>query len=101
MLARVPRPKPLTLEEVRVALVGLPGFSLVEGSLRSSFEFESFGDAFGWMTRVALVAERLDHHPEWTNAYRRVDVVLRTHDVDALTALDVELAAAMNRAAGR
>ncbi len=61
-------------------------------ALSKTFEFDSFVDAFSWMTRAALWAEKWDHHPEWRNVYNKVDVVLTTHDVSGLTALDVKLA---------
>jgi len=65
------------------------------------FRFRDFSDAFGWMTRVAMEAEKLDHHPEWFNVWNRVDVVLTTHDVAGLTELDLKLARAMTRLAER
>ncbi len=79
-----------------------PGWSPVEGrdAIRKRFVFKDFNEAFGFMARVALVAEKMDHHPEWSNVYRTVDVLLSTHDAGGLTALDAELAAAMDRTAG-
>ena len=84
-----------------VALAELPGWSAVEGrdAIARSFRFETFNEAFGWMTRVALFAEKLDHHPEWFNVYNRVDVILTTHDADGVTALDIQLARFMEKAA--
>ena len=84
------------------ALEGLPGWSAVEGrdAIARSYRFADFNAAFGFMTRVALAAEKLDHHPEWSNVYNRVDVVLTTHDVGGVTALDVTLARLMDAAAG-
>jgi 4a-hydroxytetrahydrobiopterin dehydratase len=64
-----------------------------------SFRFTDFTAAFGFMTRVALMAEKLDHHPEWFNVYNRVDVTLTTHDADGVTELDVTLAGLMDTAA--
>ena len=61
------------------------------------FAFASFSEAFAWMTRVAMVAEKLDHHPEWTNVYNVVTIVLTTHDAKGLSARDIELAAAIDR----
>lgn len=79
------------------ALARLPSWSSVEGrdAIARTFRFADFNTAFGWMTRVALMAEKLDHHPEWFNVYNRVDVVLATHDVAGVTELDVTLAQAM------
>jgi len=84
-----------------VALAELPGWSAVEGrdAIARSFRFETFNEAFGWMTRVALFADKLDHHPEWFNVYNRVDVILTTHDADGVTALDIQLARFMEKAA--
>jgi 4a-hydroxytetrahydrobiopterin dehydratase len=64
-----------------------------------TFRFKDFNAAFGFMTRIALAAEKLDHHPEWFNVYNRVDVLLATHDSDGVTELDVELAKMMDAAA--
>ncbi len=82
-------------------LADLPGWSAVDGrdAIARSFRFETFNAAFGWMTRVALFADKLDHHPEWFNVYNRVDVVLTTHDAEGVTALDVSLARFMEAAA--
>jgi 4a-hydroxytetrahydrobiopterin dehydratase len=80
----------------------LPGWGLVEGrdAIRKTFKFGDFSEAFGFMTRCALVAEKMDHHPEWTNVWNRVDVTLATHSAGGLTELDVKLAEAMNKIAG-
>ena len=64
-----------------------------------TFRFTDFTAAFGWMTRMALMAEKLDHHPEWLNVYNRVDVTLTTHDADGVTELDVRMAKMMDSAA--
>jgi len=64
-----------------------------------SFRFNDFNAAFGWMTRVALLAEKMDHHPEWSNVYDRVEVLLSTHDADGVTALDLRMAKFMDEAA--
>lgn len=84
-------------------LGALDDWSMVEGrdAIQKTFVFSNFVEAFGWMTRVALVAEKLDHHPEWFNVYKTVDVTLSTHDADGLTQKDVELAKAMDRMAAR
>lgn len=87
--------------EIDDRMAELPGWSLGEGRrLERRFAFSDFVHAFGWMTKVALVAEKLDHHPHWTNVYKTVDVQLWTHDVGGLTPLDFELAAAMEHLAG-
>ncbi|OCW59088.1 4a-hydroxytetrahydrobiopterin dehydratase [Hoeflea olei] len=70
-----------------------------ETALSRQFVFKDFSEAFGFMARAALVAEKLDHHPEWKNVYRTVDVRLTTHDAGGLTPLDFELATAMDRIA--
>ena len=69
-------------------------------ALQKSFSFSSFNDAFGFMTRVALVAEQMNHHPEWFNVYNRVDVVLSTHDAGGVTEKDFKLAKFMDSVAG-
>jgi 4a-hydroxytetrahydrobiopterin dehydratase len=69
-------------------------------ALAKTFRFANFNAAFGWMTRVALAAEKLDHHPEWFNVYDKVEVVLATHDAGGVTALDLTLARLMDDAAG-
>ena len=84
------------------ALRKLPGWSEVAGrdAISKKFVFKDFNAAFGFMTRAALVAEKLDHHPEWFNVYKTVDVTLSTHDAGGVTELDLKLAAEMNRLAG-
>ena len=86
----------------QVALEQLPGWTAAEGrdALAKSFRFKDFNAAFGFMTRVALTAEKLNHHPEWSNVYNRVEVLLTTHDAGGVTELDVRLARAMDEAAG-
>jgi 4a-hydroxytetrahydrobiopterin dehydratase len=83
------------------ALKRLPAWSAVEGrdAIARTFQFKDFNAAFGWMTRMALAAEKLDHHPEWFNVYNRVEVLLTTHDADGVTELDVKLAGLMDAAA--
>jgi 4a-hydroxytetrahydrobiopterin dehydratase len=80
------------------ALSGLPGWRAAEGrdALTRTFRFKDFNAAFGFMTRVALLAEKLDHHPEWSNVYNRVEVLLATHDADGVTGLDVKMARFMD-----
>lgn len=77
------------------------GWAIVEGrdAIRKTFVFNNFVDAFGWMTRVAIWAEKWDHHPEWDNVYKTVNVVLTTHDVGGLSALDAKLARKMDNLA--
>ncbi len=77
------------------------GWSLVDNrdAIAKTYQFSNFISAFGWMTRAALQAEKLDHHPEWFNVYNRVEVVLSTHDAGGLTGLDIKLARAMDRLA--
>ncbi|BCP55663.1 putative pterin-4-alpha-carbinolamine dehydratase [Kaistia sp. 32K] len=88
--------------ERTTALAGLEGWTLVEGrdAITKTFVFGDFQEAFAFMTRVALLAERMNHHPEWANIYRTVTVTLATHDVDGLTERDIALAEAMDRFAG-
>jgi len=80
------------------ALARLDGWTAVEGrdAIGRTFRFADFNAAFGWMTRVALAAEKLDHHPEWSNVYGRVEVILATHDAGGVTELDVTLARLMD-----
>ena len=84
------------------ALGNLDGWSEVDGrdAISKSFQFKDFNAAFGWMSRVAMVAEKMDHHPEWFNVYRTVDVTLATHDAGGVTEKDIALAKAMDRFAG-
>lgn len=93
----------LTAEMRAQALAGLTGWTDVQGrdAITRSFKFKDFNEAFGFMTRVALLADKMDHHPEWFNVYNRVDVTLSTHDADGLTELDVRMAGFMNRIAGQ
>ncbi len=85
-----------------VAVQDLPGWVALDGdrdAIRKSFRFADFNAAFAFMTRVALRAEQLDHHPEWSNVYNRVEVTLTTHDADGVTELDVTLARFMDQIA--
>lgn len=83
------RPQKLTAEAVERALTELPGWSLREGKLHRVFEFDDFVQAFSFMSAMALVSESLDHHPEWSNVYRRVVIDLQTHDAGGITELDL------------
>ena len=98
----MPRPARLTDDERAAALAALPAWALVDGreAIARTFRFQDFSQAWGFMSRAALVAEQLDHHPEWFNVWNRVEVVLATHDAGGLTELDVRLAQAMDRIAG-
>jgi 4a-hydroxytetrahydrobiopterin dehydratase len=92
----------LSAEARRTALAKLKGWSEVPGrdAIARTFTFKDFNEAFGFMTRAALVAEKSDHHPEWRNVYKTVEVVLSTHDADGVTARDIALAEAMDRIVG-
>lgn len=84
------------------ALRDLPAWSAAPGerdAIARAFRFADFNAAFGFMTRVALKADKMDHHPEWSNVYNRVEVLLTTHDADGVTELDVEMARFMDVAA--
>ncbi len=94
------RPVKLSEAEIQAKLANLPGWSLQDGKLHRQFQFRSFVEAFGWMSSVALVAESMGHHPEWTNVYNRVRVDLTTHDAGGITELDFTLAQRMNELAG-
>ena len=87
----------------QAALARLTGWSEVDGrdAIRRKFTFKNFSEAFGFMTRAALVAEKLDHHPEWFNVYNTVEVTLATHDAGGVTERDVKLAQEMNELAHR
>ena len=89
-------------QAVEKALAGLDGWMLADDGLSISrtFIFKNFSEAFAFMTRSALAAEKLDHHPEWSNVYKTVEVRLNTHDAGGLTTLDFDLAKRMNRYAG-
>lgn len=77
-------------------LEGLPGWSLRDGKLHREFVFRDFVEAFGWMTKVATVAEEMNHHPDWSNVYKTVRVDLSTHDAGGVTDLDVAMARRMD-----
>jgi 4a-hydroxytetrahydrobiopterin dehydratase len=93
----------LTGEGRKQALAKLKGWADASGrdAIAKTFVFKDFNEAFGFMSRVALVAEKRDHHPEWKNVYKTVEVVLSTHDAGGLTQKDIELAEAMDAIAGR
>ena len=93
----------LTIEELRTALKRLPDWELVKGreAISRKFQFVDFDAAFAFMTRCALLAAKMDHHPEWFNVYNKVEVTLATHDAGGVTALDIDLAKAMSRIASQ
>lgn len=95
--------KRLEQAEIRRRLDGAPGWTLGSDglSIRRALEFRDFNEAFGFMTRIALAAEKADHHPEWSNVYNRVEISLTTHDSGGLTDKDFALAAAINEAASQ
>lgn len=86
--------------EIEGRLTELPAWSLRGGKLCRELKFADFGEAFGFMTRVALIAETLGHHPDWTNVWNRVSIELSTHDVGGLSAKDFDLAARIDQVAG-
>ncbi|MBN9696637.1 MAG: 4a-hydroxytetrahydrobiopterin dehydratase [Zoogloea sp.] len=96
------RPRKLDEAARHAALASLEGWQETLGreAITKTFRFKDFNAAFAWMTRVALMAERCDHHPEWFNVYNRVEVTLSTHDAGGVTALDLDLARFMDLAAG-
>ena len=94
------KPEPLSEAEITRALGALPGWRHEREALAKDFEFADFPAALAWMTRAGFEAEKMNHHPEWTNVYRRVAVRLNTHSVGGrVTALDVELATRLERLA--
>jgi len=90
----------LSESDLQAKLSALPKWSVVEGKLHREYRFTDFVTAFAFMTQAAIEAEKLDHHPNWSNVYSRVEVTLWTHDAGGLTALDLALAEAMERRAG-
>ena len=90
----------LSEAEVAAALGQAPGWSVRGGKLHRDFQFADFSEAFAFMTRCALAAEQMNHHPEWFNVWNKVAVDLSTHDAGGITQRDFELAARMNKVAG-
>jgi 4a-hydroxytetrahydrobiopterin dehydratase len=90
----------LTDTETVEQVARIPGWSLDQGKLYREFEYPDFVQAFGFMTRVALLAERASHHPEWFNVYNKVRIHLATHEVGGISERDVELALQINTVAG-
>ena len=93
-------PEVLGPSEIEEALTSLDGWEVREGKLHREFAFANFVEAFGFMAKAALVAERANHHPEWFNVYRTVRVDLTTHESGGVTERDTALARAMNALAG-
>src|SRR6478735_655663 len=91
----------LSADARKAALARLSGWSEVSGrdAITRKFVFKDFNQAFGFMTRAALIAEKMDHHPEWFNVYKTVEVTLSTHDAGGVTELDLNLAAEMDKLA--
>ena len=90
----------LSPADVTAQLASLPEWSIGAGKLHREYQFVDFVEAFGFMAKVALIAERMGHHPEWFNVYNKVIVDLTTHDAGGISAMDFELAAAMEKARG-
>lgn len=88
----------LTIEELKASLKRLPDWSIAKDreAITRNFKFVDFDAAFAFMTRTALLASRMDHHPEWFNVYNKVDVTLATHDAGGVTQKDIDLATAMD-----
>ncbi len=92
--------RPLGEEEIRAALAKASGWEVKSGKLHREFRFADFSQAFAFMTRVALAAEQMNHHPEWCNVWNKVVVDLSTHDAGGITQRDFELAARMDQIKG-
>ena len=93
----------LTNPALKEALASLKGWERVprRSAIRKTFRFRDFNEAFGFMGRIALMAEKMDHHPEWFNVYNRVEIVLSTHDAGGVSGKDIALARFIDRTAGR
>ena len=87
----------LTDKEIESEVNKMPGWKVVNGKLSKSFEFKDFIEAFSFMTRVAMHAEKMNHHPEWFNVYNKVNIDLVTHDLNGITNYDMKLANAINK----
>lgn len=91
----------LTTAEIDAALDDLPGWTVENGKLTRTYRFKSFAQALGWMVSAGVFADKIDHHPEWSNVYNRVQVALVTHDLgNVISTLDIALAKEMDRLAG-
>ncbi|MCS6984064.1 MAG: 4a-hydroxytetrahydrobiopterin dehydratase [Leptospiraceae bacterium] len=89
----------LSQEQLQEALLNLRGWNVKEGALFKSFTFADFQEAFSFMTQVALAAEKMNHHPDWQNSYNRVEIYLKSHDVNGITERDIKLAQMIEKAA--
>lgn len=90
----------LNNNELETVLVDLPGWEILDGKLTKTFRFKSFAQAMGWMVSAAIYADKIDHHPEWSNVYNRVQVQLVTHDLgNAISTWDLDLARRMDELA--
>ena len=92
----------MTEPDIKEALQKLEGWkkSEAKNAIFKSFKFKNFNEAFAFMTRIALKAEKMDHHPEWFNVYNRVDITLTTHDAGGITSKDINLATFINKIGG-
>jgi len=86
----------LSSEQISEELKNLPGWSIKDEKLHRDFEFESFNQAFGFMTRAAMEIEKMNHHPEWFNVYNKITIDLMTHDAGGITQNDIDLAKILN-----
>jgi 4a-hydroxytetrahydrobiopterin dehydratase len=89
--------KKLSEQEIEHEVAKIAGWKVLNGKLNRTFEFESFVQAFGFMTKVAMESEKLNHHPEWFNVYNRLEINLVTHDVNGISNYDIKLAGSINR----
>jgi 4a-hydroxytetrahydrobiopterin dehydratase len=87
----------LSEQEIQSELNRLQGWTIINGKLNRSFEFNSFVDTFSFMTKVALTAEKMNHHPEWFNVYNRLNIDLVTHDIGGISNYDIKLAGIINK----
>lgn len=92
----MPTPTKLNEDQMSTALKALNGWTLKDGKIHREFQFADFVQAWGFMSRVAVLAEKMNHHPEWFNVYNNVRIDLSTHDVGGISNLDVDLARAIN-----
>ena len=95
------KPEKLSSSEIDAGIVDLEGWRIDEGKLYRQFSFRNFIEAFGFMSKVALVAEKINHHPEWSNVYNKVDIHLTTHSAGGITQKDMDLAKRINALAAR